>query len=79
MAAALHAGLIAIAGGFAIAFAAGLGTLAQGRTAASAMEAIGRNPDSSGALFVPFIIGLAFIESLVLYVLVIVFLLQARM
>lgn len=79
MASAIHTGLVAIAIGFSIAIAAGLGTLGQGRAAASAMEAIGRNPDSSNSLFVPFIIGLAFIESLVLYTLVIAFLLLAKM
>jgi F-type H+-transporting ATPase subunit c len=46
--------------------------------AASAMESIGRNPNSAGQIFVPMIIGLAFIEALTLYALVIAFFLQAK-
>jgi len=42
------------------------------------MESIGRNPNSAGAIFVPMIIGLAFIEALTLYALVIAFFLQAK-
>jgi F-type H+-transporting ATPase subunit c len=57
------------------AFGSGLG---QGRMAASAMESIGRNPNSAGQIFVPMIIGLAFIEALTLYALVIAFFLQAK-
>jgi F-type H+-transporting ATPase subunit c len=49
------------------AFGCGMG---QGKLAASAMESIGRNPNSANQLFVPMIIGLAFVESLTLYSLV---------
>jgi F-type H+-transporting ATPase subunit c len=49
------------------------GALAQGRTATAALEAIGRNPAARDKVFVPMIIGLALIESLVLYAFVIAF------
>ncbi len=74
----LRAGLIAIAANIGIGIAAFGSALGQGRMAASAMESIGRNPNSAGQLFVPMIIGLAFIEALTLYALVIAFFLQAK-
>jgi F-type H+-transporting ATPase subunit c len=79
MAGAIHSGLIAIAAAVGLGLAAALGTLAQGRATAAAMDAIGRNPESSGVLFVPLIIGLSFMESLVLYMLVVSFVLQGKM
>ena len=56
---------------FAIAIAAFGGALGQGKTAAAALEGISRNPSAQGKIFVPMIIGLALIESLVLYAFVI--------
>ena len=47
------------------------GAVAQSKTAVAALEAIGRNPAAQGKIFVPMIIGLALIESLVLYAFVI--------
>jgi len=55
----------------AIGVAAFGGSLGQGKTAAAALEGIGRNPSAQGKIFVPMIIGLALIESLVLYAFVI--------
>jgi F-type H+-transporting ATPase subunit c len=63
----------ALAAAIAISVAAFGGALAQGRTAAAALEGIARNPAAQGKLFVPMIIGLALIESLVLYAFVIAF------
>jgi F-type H+-transporting ATPase subunit c len=57
----------------AIAIAAFGGAIGQGRTATAALEAIGRNPAAQGKIFVPMIIALALIESLVLYAFVIAF------
>jgi len=74
----LRAGLIALAANIGIGIAAFGSAIGQGRMAASAMESIGRNPNSAGAIFVPMIIGLAFIEALTLYALVIAFFLQAK-
>ena len=72
-------GLIGLGIGLGLGIAAlGCG-LGQGRLSASAMESIGRNPNSTSQLFVPMIIGLAFVESLTLYSLVISFLLMGKM
>ncbi len=52
--------------GIAIGFAAlGVG-LGQGLAARGMNESIGRNPAAAGALFVPFIIGMALMESIAL-------------
>jgi len=64
---------VAITSGFAIAIAAGLAAQGQGRAAASACEALGRNPAARAGIQVALILGLAFIESLVLFALVIIF------
>ena len=60
-------------------FAAGLGmalatfggALGQGRTASSALEGIARNPGAADKMFMPMILGLVLIESLVIYSLVV--------
>ena len=62
-----------IAAGLGIAIAAFGGALGQGRAAAAALDGIARNPNASGKLFVPMILGLALIESLVIYALIISF------
>jgi len=65
-----------LAAAFAIGLAAFGGSLGQGRTATAALEGIARNPSAQGKIFVPMIIGLALIESLVLYAFVIAFLVK---
>jgi len=71
-------GLIGIGAGLGIGIAAlGVG-LGQGRATAAAMESIGRNPNSADRIFVPMIIGLALMEALCLYALVIAFFLQGK-
>ena len=65
--------LKALAGALAISIGALGGALGQGRLAAAAMEGIARNPQAGKTMFVPFIIGLALIESLVIYCLIIAF------
>ena len=62
-----------LAAGLTIALAAAAGAIAQGRTASTALEAIGRNPSAQNKIFVPMIVALALIESLVIYALVVVF------
>lgn len=47
--------------------------LAIGRLVGKAMEAIGRNPESAGKLFVPMLLGAAFAEAIAIYSLVVVF------
>lgn len=49
------------------------GTLAQGRAASAALEGICRNPNAASAVSTPMILGLSFIESLVIFALVVVF------
>ena|SRR5579859_7885570 len=63
-----------IGAGLAIGLAAFGGSLGQGKTAGAALEGIARNPTARDQVFVPMIIGLALIESLVLYAMVIAFL-----
>jgi F-type H+-transporting ATPase subunit c len=62
--------------------AIGLGALGPGigvgLGVSKAMEAIGRNPEASGTLFLPMIIGLAFAEAIAIYALIIAFLLFGR-
>ena len=38
-----------------------------------AMESIGRNPEASGKLFVPMLLGMAFAEAIAIYSLVVAF------
>jgi F-type H+-transporting ATPase subunit c len=60
-----------ITGGFALAFAAAFGALAQGRGVSAAVEAIARNPSAANDVRGNLILGLVLIESLVIYVLLI--------
>ena len=66
----------------AAAIAIGLGTigtgLGQGNAIAQAMQAMGRNPEASGTIRTTLLIGLAFIESLCIYALVIAFMLMGK-
>lgn len=71
-------GLLAIAAGLAIGVAALGGAFAQAKTAAAALDGIARNPAAQGKIFTPMIIGLALIESLVIYAFVIAFFLQGK-
>lgn len=72
------ASMIALAAGIAIAGAAIGAALGQGKAVAAAMESIGRNPNSADRIQTPMILGLAFIEALAIYALVIAFLLQGK-
>jgi len=69
---------LALGAGLGIAIAAGLGGLGQGRATAAALNGIARNPGASSKILTPMIIGLALIESLVIYALLIAFLLQGK-
>jgi F-type H+-transporting ATPase subunit c len=71
-------GWLGVAAGLAIAVAALGGTLAQGRATSAALEGIARQPSAAPRITTPMILGLALIESLVLFALVIAFLLQAK-
>jgi F-type H+-transporting ATPase subunit c len=65
----------ALGGGLGIGIAAFGGALGQGRAAAAALDGIARNPSAADKLFTPMILGLALIESLVIYMLIIAFIL----
>ncbi|MFC1850140.1 ATP synthase F0 subunit C [candidate division CSSED10-310 bacterium] len=60
-----------ITAGFSLGIAAGMGSLGQARAIFAACEGIARQPNASGKLTTTLVIGLAFIESLSIYVLVI--------
>jgi F-type H+-transporting ATPase subunit c len=62
-----------IAAGIGFAIAAGLAALGQSRVAAAACEGIARNPGAGARIQTAMILGLAFIETLVIFTLVIVF------
>lgn len=62
-----------LAAGIGFAIAAGLGALGQSRVAAAAAEGAARNPGAAGRIQILAIIGLAFIETLVIFTLVIMF------
>jgi len=61
----------AISAAFLLGIAAAAGAMAQGRATSSAAEAMSRNPGAAGPIRLMTIIGLALIESLVLYALLI--------
>lgn len=71
----------------ALAFALGLGVpiavlsaaSAQGRTAAAALESMARQPEMTGRIQTAMILAFAFIESLVIFSLLVFFLLSSRM
>jgi F-type H+-transporting ATPase subunit c len=65
--AALAFGLSALGGG-----------IGQGRASGAALEGIARNPQAYNRIFTPMILGLALIESLVIYGLLIAFLLYGK-
>src|SRR5688572_8010984 len=69
---------LAAAAGFAIGIAALGGTMGQGRATAAALEGISRNPGAAARIQTPMILGLALIESLVLFAFVVAFLLQGK-
>jgi F-type H+-transporting ATPase subunit c len=71
-------GYIALAAGLGLGIAAFGGAFGQGKAAAAALEGIARNPGAADKIFTPFILGLALIESLVIYALVIGFVLVGK-
>ena len=71
-------GLIALGAGLGIGLAALGGGIGQGRAAGSALEGIARNPGAAGQIRGPMILGLALIESLVIYSLIISILLLGK-
>jgi F-type H+-transporting ATPase subunit c len=66
-------GLSSIAAGIGMGLAAGLCGLGQGRATASATEALARNPGARAGILLLLTLGLAFMESLSLFTLVVIF------
>ena len=58
----------------AVAFAAYGGTAAQSKAASVALEGIARNPSAADKIMTPMILGLALMESLVIFTLITIFL-----
>jgi F-type H+-transporting ATPase subunit c len=69
---------LSIGSGLGIGIAAAAAGMGQGRAVAAALSGIARNPGAATKILTPMIIGLALIESLVIYALAIAFLLQAK-
>jgi F-type H+-transporting ATPase subunit c len=67
-----------IAAGIGLGIAAGLCGLGQGRAAAAAVDATARQPSMQGRIFTSMLLGLAFIESLALYMFVIAIMLVLK-
>src|SRR5262245_50948614 len=70
--------MAALGAGLAIGLAVIGGGLGQGRAAAAALEGISRNPGAAPRIQTPMILGLALIESLVLFAFLIAFQLQGK-
>lgn len=62
-----------ISAAFVLGVAAVAGAFGQSRAVAAACTSMGRNPGAAGAIRITMIVGVAFIESLVIYALLIAF------
>jgi len=67
-----------IGAAFLLGIAAAAGAIGQSKAIAASVEGIARNPGAAGAIRTAMIIGLALIESLVIYALVIAFLIYGK-
>lgn len=65
--------------GLAVPIAVLSAALGQGRAVSAALESIGRQPEASGKIQAAMILGVAFIESLALFALVIALLLFSKL
>ena len=59
----------AIAKGFAVGVAAAGCALGQGKIVSAALDGIARNPGASGQIFTPMLLGVAFVETLLIFTL----------
>ncbi len=71
--------VLALVIGFGLPLAVLSAAYAQGRVASSALEGMARQPEAAGNLQTGMIIALAFVESLVIYALLMFFMLQGKM
>jgi F-type H+-transporting ATPase subunit c len=72
----IYFALLGLAVGLGLPLAVLGGAMAQGRAAASALEGMARQPEAIGRIQTAMILGLAFIESLVIFTFVFLFLLK---
>lgn len=70
---------LAIAVGFALPVAVLSAAIGQGMIGGAAMSAIARQPEAASKIQLAMILALAFVESLVIYALVMFFLLQGKL
>src|ERR1051325_11654783 len=70
---------VALALGFGVPLAVVGAGLGQGKAAASALESMARQPEMQGKLQTSMILALAFIESLVIFTLLVFFLMQGKL
>ena len=70
---AVGAGLAAIGAGIGIGIAAGIAALGHGKIASAACEGAARNPGAAGRIQTMMLLGLAFVETCVIFALVIMF------
>jgi len=75
----LYLGLMALGVGLGLPIAVIGAGLGQGRAAAAALEGIARQPEAAGKIQTVMIIGLALIESLVIYALLMFFLMNPKL
>lgn len=68
-----HIWAVPIGAGIGMGIAAGLAGMGQGRVAAAVAEALARNPGARPGINLALFLGLAFIESLVLFTFVMIF------
>ena len=61
--------MYALAKGFAIGIAALGCALGQGKIVSTALDGIARNPGASGQIFTPMLLGVAFVETLLIFTL----------
>jgi F-type H+-transporting ATPase subunit c len=61
--------MYALAKGFAVGVAALGCALGQGKIVSAALEGIARNPGAAGAIFTPMLLGVAFVETLLIFTL----------
>ena len=61
--------MYALAKGFAVGIAALGCALGQGKIVSTALDGIARNPGASGQIFTPMLLGVAFVETLLIFTL----------
>jgi len=75
----IYLATLALVIGFGLPLAVLSAAYAQGRVASSALEGMARQPEAAGQLQTGMIIALAFVESLIIYALLMFFMLQGKM